>query len=386
MANVYTGTYKRFNGTDWDTIYFHAPATAISETTNRKWLTATQQTDINNYLVTFNAANKLLKLDSQGKIPSAQIPFTIGDYLKRSGGTMTGNLNMGTNTLSVDKITGVTSIGSSAGPITIGTPDEIIFQAGDGQINMGGAVLEQVGTPEYPHHAATRGYVDQLIATGTRSVEAVKAATTSNVTTSDLGKIDGYQLVANDRVLVKNQTTASENGIYIAKTGSWTKVSEDSGIGSLVFVEHGTVNNDSTWMIKEENVWLKFSQVDLFIIGEGLTKSGNTVKLANQEIKNIHIANNAAIAVSKLENFASYDQVPNSGLNSADTSASISRHIQNLYSAIANVKGTSNYNTDNGQSLSWAYVNIAKKNRTYKGTAAPSNSGYVDGDIYIHHD
>ena len=49
------------------------------------------------------------------------------------------------------------------------------------------------------------------------------AATTSNVTLSGEQSIDGVSLVEGDRVLVKNQTTGSENGIYVVSTGDWDK-------------------------------------------------------------------------------------------------------------------------------------------------------------------
>lgn len=53
--------------------------------------------------------------------------------------------------------------------------------------------------------------------------KAVKAATTVNITLSGAQTVDGISCVAGDRVLVKNQTTASQNGIYTVATGAWTR-------------------------------------------------------------------------------------------------------------------------------------------------------------------
>jgi len=53
--------------------------------------------------------------------------------------------------------------------------------------------------------------------------DPVRAATTTNITLSGLQTIDGVALAAGDRVLVKNQTTASANGIYVAGTGAWAR-------------------------------------------------------------------------------------------------------------------------------------------------------------------
>lgn len=75
----------------------------------------------------------------------------------------------------------------------------------------------------------------------------VKAASTANLTLSGEQTVDGVALVDGDRVLVKNQTTASENGIYDVDTGSWTRSPDWDGSydvkeGTFVYVTDGTVN------------------------------------------------------------------------------------------------------------------------------------------------
>lgn len=86
------------------------------------------------------------------------------------------------------------------------------------------------------------------------SVKAdVVAATTANITLSGTQTIDGVSVVANDRVLVKNQTVASDNGIYAAATGAWTRVSDandwQENQNALVIVSGaGTVNGGTTWL------------------------------------------------------------------------------------------------------------------------------------------
>lgn len=87
---------------------------------------------------------------------------------------------------------------------------------------------------------------------------AVKApcrlATTANITLSGLQSIDGVTTVADDRVLVKNQTTASENGIYLASTGNWTRDLDFDGSldvvkGTQVYVNEGTANAASKYVV-----------------------------------------------------------------------------------------------------------------------------------------
>lgn len=76
--------------------------------------------------------------------------------------------------------------------------------------------------------------------------DKVKAATTGNVTLSGLQTIDGVSLVAGDRVLVRAQTTDTENGIYVVASGAWARSADadtNSDLeGAVVYVDMGTVN------------------------------------------------------------------------------------------------------------------------------------------------
>ena len=71
-----------------------------------------------------------------------------------------------------------------------------------------------------------------------------KAATTVNITLSGAQTIDGVSCVAGDRVLVKNQGTNSQNGIYLVQTGTWTRAPDASTApflaGAAVNVDQGT--------------------------------------------------------------------------------------------------------------------------------------------------
>jgi phage-related tail fiber protein len=84
--------------------------------------------------------------------------------------------------------------------------------------------------------------------------QSVRAATVSNVNLSGTQQIDGVSLSVGDRVLVKNQNSAAQNGIYVIKSGNWVR-SEDANnssevtSGLLVFVEEGTLNSSSNWQL-----------------------------------------------------------------------------------------------------------------------------------------
>lgn len=81
-----------------------------------------------------------------------------------------------------------------------------------------------------------------------------RAATTANITLSGLQTIDGIALAARDRVLVKDQTDASENGIWLAQTGAWTRSADFDGSldivkGTLVSVHSGAAGANSYWRV-----------------------------------------------------------------------------------------------------------------------------------------
>jgi phage-related tail fiber protein len=105
---------------------------------------------------------------------------------------------------------------------------------------------------------ATRAYCDSKVGEEIAKLDhkaSVLAATTANLAAlSGLLTIDGVVLTAGDRVLVKDQTTASQNGIYLAAAGAWTRatdadLSAEVTPGLLLAVEQGTANADTIWQL-----------------------------------------------------------------------------------------------------------------------------------------
>ncbi|WP_371370004.1 phage tail protein [Pseudomonas sp. QL9] len=109
---------------------------------------------------------------------------------------------------------------------------------------------------------ATREYVDSAIVSAMNKLDqkqSVRTATTANITLSGLQTLDGVALVAGDRVLVKNQTNAPDNGIYVAATGAWKRAGDaDESVevtpGLTVTVEEGTAQADSIWQLTSNGV------------------------------------------------------------------------------------------------------------------------------------
>ena len=119
-----------------------------------------------------------------------------------------------------------------------------------------GGSITGLGTPSSGSDAATKTYVDNLI-TGIKTRIICRAASTANVviaTALENGDtLDGVTLATSDRVLLKNQTTASENGVYtVVASGSASRDTEYDVIselaGQLVIIQEGTVNADTIYL------------------------------------------------------------------------------------------------------------------------------------------
>jgi hypothetical protein len=123
------------------------------------------------------------------------------------------------------------------------------FAAPTSDVSFNSHKATGLATPTASGDAATKGYVDGLV-NGTKWLAPVICATTANITLSGEQTIDGVVTSAS-RVLVKNQSTASQNGVYLSAAGSWTRVTDlaagaDAANASM-FVEAGTTYADTTW-------------------------------------------------------------------------------------------------------------------------------------------
>ena len=161
------------------------------------------------------------------------------------------------------------------------------------------ATITGLASPTNDSDAATKGYVDAL-AQGIDAKASVIAATTANITLSGAQTIDGISIIAGDRVLVKDQTTTANNGIYLCATGSWTRTTDADTYAELVaaftFVEKGTTNADSGFICTIDAggtlgstsiTWAQFSGAGQITAGNGLTKTGNTLDVGTSSSSRI---------------------------------------------------------------------------------------------------
>jgi hypothetical protein len=148
-----------------------------------------------------------------------------------------------------------------------------------------------VADPTGNTDVANKQYVDNLVA-GLSWKDEVKAASTANVTLASPGTtLDGYTLQVNDRILLKDQSTASQNGIYVwtASGSALTRATDANTTAKLedaaVFVANGTVNADRAYVQSAtvttvdttNQTWAQFGGSSTQkTAGSGLTETGST--------------------------------------------------------------------------------------------------------------
>lgn len=187
-------------------------------------------------------------------------------------------------------------ISSSAAISTSKLADGANFIKKDGSVTytaaqpMGGHKITGLGAPVASDDAARLVDV-QNASLGILAKDAARVATTGNITLSGPQTIDGISVIAGDRVLVKNQTTGSENGIYVCAAAAWARSTDANTSalmksGTFIFVCEGTVNADSGWILSTDGTitlgtttltFVQFSGAGSVTAGTGLTKTGNTI-------------------------------------------------------------------------------------------------------------
>jgi hypothetical protein len=223
--------------------------------------------------------------------------------------------NDAANSLSFNASGGVSSIAGTANQITASASTGAVTLSLPSAVTFPGTVTLNAD-PTQPLQAATKQYVDN-VAEGLHIHPSVNAATTANLTatysngtdgvgatltnsgTQEALVLDGVTLTTSQRVLVKNQSTALQNGIYtVTNTGSvstnWVltratdmDTSAECDGGDFVFVTAGTTLDNTGWVQTETGitigtsslVFTQFSGAGTYLAGNGLTLTGNTFSI-----------------------------------------------------------------------------------------------------------
>jgi hypothetical protein len=166
------------------------------------------------------------------------------------------------------------------------------FTAPDGAVSLNSQKITNLATPTADADAASKSYVDG-VAQGLDVKDSVKVATTANITLSGTQTIDGVAVSADERVLVKDQSTASQNGLYLCKASTWERTTDlAAGVdaaGMFTFVEQGSTNADIGFVCTSDKgsavvgtnnlAFSTFSSSGNVTAGDGLDKSGNQLSV-----------------------------------------------------------------------------------------------------------
>lgn len=273
----------------------------------------------------------------------------------------------------------------------------------------GGGTVTGLPTPTNGTDATNKNYVDAAVA-GLSWKQAVRVATTVNGTLATAfangQTVDGVTLVTGDRILIKNQTTQTENGIYIVTAGTPTRSTDaDTGaelVGATAFVDQGTTNASTGWTqttdapitIGTSNiVFVQFSGSGSYTAGTGLTLTGNQFSLTSPvtailggtgqtsyAIGDI-LAANTTTTLSKIADVATGNALISGGLNTLPSWGKIglTTHVSGIL-PVAN--GGTNLSTTpaNGQLLIGNATNYTLATLT-AGTAISVTNG--SGSITI---
>ncbi len=191
--------------------------------------------------------------------------------------------------------------------VTVGTLNGFTV-AGTQTVDMGANKVTNVANPTNAQDSATKSYVDAVV-NGLDVKESVRVGTTANLTSTYASNvltassngalsIDGVTVSVADRVLVKNQSTTAQNGVYdVTTTGSGSAAfvltrsadansSSDMSGGSFFFIEEGTTNADNGYVATHNGspilgtdaiTFAQFSGAGQISAGAALTKTGNTI-------------------------------------------------------------------------------------------------------------
>lgn len=198
---------------------------------------------------------------------------------------------------------------------------EKLDKAGDtmsGVLNMDGNAVENLPTPVNANDAVRKAYVD-AVALGNRTKGNVAAASTGNVDVSSApAAIDGYTLVTADRVLLKDQTTQTENGIYVFNgVGSAMTRAADQDNAPLAEIVNGvlipkvlngTMNAGKPYVIvsvgtgtdglhtvgTDDIIWDEFTTPSTLTGGDGTVLNGQAIDVVVNDLLGDGIANDGA--------------------------------------------------------------------------------------------
>lgn len=279
---------------------------------------------------------------------------------------------------------------TGTGDLTVGTElsSNLIFETnttnrwqiastGELQALGGNRAIQNVLNPVNDQDATTRLFVE----TSNAKLTCI-AATTANITLSGTQTIDGIALVVGNRVLVKDQTSGEDNGLYVVQSGAWTRTRDaDSSTkvtsGMRLYVESGTINGQNNFILTTlDPITLGTTALTFRVIPPGIQ--------ASQAIpvpENVVLTNSTRVAQTTLEGAAFYLRAP----------ALVSKVIARITSsATSPTLAIAIYQAPNGNSgtvankiLTFQAINASATGTFTTATAAEGTQLLLQGTIYV---
>jgi hypothetical protein len=269
--------------------------------------------------------------------------------------------------------------GSTIYSTDVGTDANVVLEPlGAGYVSASNAQIKNVAEPTADTDAATKYYVDAA-RSGLDVKQSVRLATTVDIALTGVKTIDTKTTVTGNRILVKNQDTAADNGIYIANdSGAWTRATdfdEDTEVtsGAFTFVEDGSVNLNAGFVVTTKDPidvgtteinWTLFSASGTLIAGDGLSKDGYTLK--------VNVAATGGIEISD---------------DSLQLKSTVAGNGLSLTAGVLDVGGTTNRISVDGSSVDIDANYIGQSSITTLGTITTGVwNGTAIADTYVAND
>ena len=337
-----------------------------------------------------------------------------------SGANIVGTVNAnGVATLGSVVTAQVTGAGSGNLTLTAGSADDYveIRPTGTGQVHVGGFKIESLGAPTASTDAATKQYVDDVaqglaiqapaVAASTGTLATMSGGTvaydngtagvgaTLTISGSTLTAIDGVTLSTDDRIVIKDESTSAHNGIYtytsstvLTRATDFDTPTEMAG-GDFVFVQQGTLYNDTGWVMTDpvttvgtsDVTFVQFSGAGSFTAGAGLTLTGTEFSVNVDNLTTDISGGNVVVKTSAQFTTPNIGAATGTSLTATGNVAGGNLTTAGVVSATGNitggnVAGTTGTFTDIGGSLTTA----AQPNVTSLGTLVDLTvTGNIDG-------
>lgn len=222
--------------------------------------------------IAYNSGTGVFTLDTANAATVAYVDQEVSDVNNTINGLTTSDISEGTNQYYTD---------ARARAAVSSGDNTLSYNSSTGVFTANTSTL------------ALKSYVDSQVSASAQGLDvkgSVRVATTASITLSGTQTIDGVALSAGDRVLVKDQSTGSENGIYVVASGAWSRADDansdaDVTAGLFTFVSEGTSYADTGWVLSTNDTitldttaltFTQFSGAGQYSGGDGLTLTGTT--------------------------------------------------------------------------------------------------------------